>query len=142
MVATWPMGPPGAAAGSPWGQITILLNCCIVFSNNGQLIAHNISFDFQILKNECILNQIKIHHFKHFTHSFEIGDFKNILYCTMKNTVNLCDIPRTHGSGNKYPRLSELYTFLYKKEPDLKLHEASNDVEILRKCCQKLFNNL
>ena len=42
-------------------------------------------------------------------------------------------------NGNKYPRLSELYTFLYKKEPDLKLHEASNDVEILRKCCFKLF---
>lgn len=109
-----------------------LTHCCIVFSNKGQLIAHNISFDFQILNNEYQQNQI--HHFK-------INEFKNILYCTMKNTVNLCGIPKTHGGGNKYPRLSELYTFLYKKEPDLILHEASNDVEILRRCCQKLFNN-
>ena len=32
-----------------------LTHCCIIFSNEGQLIAHNISFDFQILKNECTL---------------------------------------------------------------------------------------
>lgn len=118
-----------------------LTHCCIIFSNEGQLIAHNISFDFQILKNECQLNQIEINHFRNFTHPFQINDLKNILYCTMKNTVKLCGIPKTHGGGNKYPRLSELYMFLYKKEPQLKLHEASNDVEILRRCCYKLFDN-
>ena len=117
-----------------------LSHAYMVFSNDGKMIAHNISFDFQILKNECENNNIKFNIFRnYYSQQFNIDDFKNILYCTMKNTINLCSIPKTHGNGNKYPRLSELYTYLYKKEPDLELHEAGNDVEILRRCCQKLF---
>ena len=116
-----------------------ITHCCIIFSNEGQLIAHNVSFDFQILKNEYKRNQLEINHFQNFTHEFQLKDLKNILYCTMINTINLCGIPKTHGGGNKFPKLSELYSFLYKKEPDLKLHEASNDVEILKRCCCKLF---
>ena len=107
-----------------------------VYSNNGKIIAHNISFDFQIFKNECQLNNIL---YNNFNSDFTVNTIENISYCTMLNSTDLCGIPKTHGYGNKYPRLSELYTFLYKKEPDLTLHEASNDVEILRRCCYVLF---
>tara|TARA_Y200000002_G_C22637899_1_gene645564 strand:+ start:164 stop:736 length:573 start_codon:yes stop_codon:yes gene_type:complete len=111
-----------------------LSHASIVCSNSGKLIAHNVNFDFQILKNECEKNNVTIN-----DDTININNLKNILYCTMVNTTHMCGIPRNHGGGNKYPKLSELYSFLYKEKPDLELHEASNDVEILRRCCVKLF---
>ena len=55
------------------------------------------------------------------------------LFCTMKSTTNLCKI-KTHAGSNKYPKLIELYKFLHNKDPELILHEASNDVEVLYRC--------
>ena len=98
-----------------------------VLQNNGLIIAHNISFDYQILKNECVANKLD--------YDFDIMSKK--LYCTMKTTTNLCKI-KTHGGLNKYPKLIELYKFLHNQEPELILHEASNDVEVLFRCFSTL----
>ena len=94
-----------------------------VLKNNGLIIAHNISFDYKILQNECIANKLN--------YDFDIMSSK--LFCTMKSTTNLCKI-KTHAGSNKYPKLIELYKFLHNKDPELILHEASNDVEVLYRC--------
>lgn len=94
-----------------------------VLKNNGLIIAHNISFDYKILQNECIANKLN--------YDFDIMSSK--LFCTMKSTTNLCKI-KTHAGNNKYPKLIELYKFLHNKDPELILHEASNDVEVLYRC--------
>ena len=99
-----------------------------VMISGGMIVAHNIEFDFKILVNECTREKI-------FCDWDTIWKF---CFCTMKSTKDLCNIPRSHGGGNKYPRLEELYTYLYKEPPNVKLHEASNDVEVLWKCWDKL----
>jgi len=102
-----------------------------VMVSKGLIVAHNIQFDFKILVNECIRDKI-------------ICDWDTMwkyCFCTMKSTKDLCNIPRSHGGGAKYPRLEELYTYLYKEPPNIKLHEASNDVEVLWKCWDKLQTN-
>jgi len=100
-----------------------------VLQNNGLIIAHNIQFDYKILQNECIANKLN--------YDFDLMEGK--LFCTMKSTTNLCKI-KTHGGGNKYPKLIELYQFLHNEDPELILHEASNDVEVLYRCFKKLIN--
>lgn len=104
-----------------------LNDCNIIMRNNGLIIAHNISFDYRILKNECEIQKIDYH--------FDI--MKNHLFCTMKSTTKLCNI-KSHGGQNKYPKLIELYQFLHNEIPELELHEASNDVEVLYRCFAKL----
>ena len=98
-----------------------------VLKNNGLIIAHNISFDYKILQNECTANKLN--------YDFDIMSSK--LFCTMKSTTNLCKI-KTHAGNNKYPKLIELYKFLHNKDPELILHEASNDVEVLYRCFKTL----
>ena len=99
-----------------------------VMISGGMIVAHNIEFDFKILVNECIREKMFC----------DWDTMWKFCFCTMKSTKDLCNIPRSHGGGTKYPRLEELYTYLYKEPPNIKLHEASNDVEVLWKCWDKL----
>ena len=108
---------------------SFLNDCNTVMRNNGLIIAHNIEFDYQILQNECKRQKINYH--------FDI--MRKHLFCTMKTTTNLCKL-KSHGGQNKYPRLVELYKFLHNKIPELELHEASNDVEVLYRCFATLNN--
>lgn len=69
------------------------------------IVAHNVSFDVGFLRKE-----------------FErVGkDFPNAnLFCTMKQTVSTCKLPRKNGAGYKYPKLIELCTFLGIQEKDI-----------------------
>lgn len=104
-----------------------LKDCSEVIKNNGLIIAHNIDFDFNILKNECFKQKI----------DFPFDIMQSHLFCTMKTTTKLCKI-KTHAGLNKYPKLIELYKFLHNTIPQLKLHEASNDVEVLYRCFKTL----
>ena len=97
-----------------------------IINNKGKLIAHNISFDINILKNE-----LKILGFG----EIDVSDY---LYCTKKKTVNLCKLPLEGRKYYKYPRLSELYYHLFRRNPPLELHDAMNDTKILYECCKEL----
>lgn len=55
-------------------------------------------------------------------------------YCTMKNTVQICQLPSTTGRGYKWPRLEELFKHLTGSAPTLALHDAMNDVTVMRTC--------
>ena len=87
------------------------------------LVAHNINFDYNVLIQAI---------------QWDLGwEFVPIekRICTMEIAKNLCKIPFPNGRGYKYPKLSELYQFLFHKKPDiLKLHTSVYDVELLAEC--------
>jgi DNA polymerase III alpha subunit (gram-positive type) len=104
-----------------------LKDCLEIIKCKGLIIAHNVDFDFQILKNECEKQNI----------IFPFDIMQSHLLCTMKATTKLCKL-KSHNGFNKYPRLIELYQFLHNNIPELQLHEASNDVEVLYRCFSTL----
>lgn len=59
-------------------------------------------------------------------------------YDTMKRTTSYCAIPKPFGSGYKWPKLSELAYCLDVDYSDLTLHDSTADVELTKRCFQKL----
>lgn len=93
-------------------------------------IAHNTDFDVPILRCDLLRNG----------YTKKVFVMKN-LFCTMKNSTNLCLIPNSWGSY-KWPRLEELYGFLFFNNTNIQIegaHDALNDVIITAKCYQELF---
>lgn len=82
------------------------------------IVAHNIQFDYNVLGAEMI-------RYKKSTGR------KLRQFCTMQFGTQLCRIPGKMGF--KYPRLEELYRYLFKKGFD-GAHDAENDVSACREC--------
>ena len=58
----------------------------------------------------------------------------------MKNTVNICKLPLRNCSDKfKYPKLSELYKFIFNKEAT-DLHNSMNDAIYTLECVVELDN--
>ncbi len=90
-----------------------------VISKSEIIIAHNMDFDEKIVGAEFLRSGVKS----------VLFDKQRL--CTMKTTTELCQI--TGSYGYKWPKLSELYYHLFKK--DFKdAHEAIVDVEVCVKC--------
>lgn len=90
-----------------------------VISKSEIIIAHNMDFDEKIVGTEFIRSGVKS----------VLFDKKR--FCTMKTTTELCQI--TGPYGYKWPKLSELYYHLFKK--DFKdAHDAVVDVGVCVKC--------
>ncbi len=90
------------------------------------LVAHNVSFDKRMLFVEGIRNKIRMN----------VHD----TYCTMKNSVELCNIERTWPNGDvyiKYPTLSELHNKLFNKIPK-NTHNALIDILLCMRCFVKI----
>ncbi len=96
------------------------------------MAAHNYDFDFNLIKIMA-----------HTLHS-ETGDDDLLLnfddmhelpfYCTMKRTIDLCRLPFPSGrKGYKYPKLQELYWFLFQEEL-VGSHDALTDVKATHRC--------
>jgi DNA polymerase-3 subunit epsilon len=91
------------------------------------LIAHNAEFDTKMISSEC--------------YRLGIPDFlkgKKVL-CTMRTTTNLCQLPGKYGY--KYPKLKELYFYLYKKNHKEKEHDALSDCMVTNRCWLKLLSD-
>jgi len=86
-----------------------------------RIVAHNIDFDINIILSECYRSK-------------KNNLIKNIFlkqkYCTMKNGKSLM-------KTKKYPKLTELYQYIFKKEV-IQKHRALSDVEICADCYRKL----
>lgn len=92
-------------------------------SDVGRLVAHNIDFDFPVVNCELLRSEMP---------STLLSKEK---YCTMKSTTDLCNIPGPYGP--KWPRLEELYEFLFARE-FVEAHRAMHDVQATTECYLEL----
>ena len=99
------------------------------------LIGHNINFDTNVIKEECIRNKID--------NIFE--KIQNNIKCTMRMGKYVCNIKKLSKYGKEYlkfPTLSELYHTLFGEYPCTnKLHNSLFDVIITLRCYLKLEMN-
>lgn len=106
------------------------------------IVGHNISYDLNMLKIELLrlihsqTNDNKSIYKKMF---YEIN-YTNKIFCTMKKSIDLCQIPARKKDGTiyyKFPKLIELYKKLFDEEPN-NLHNSLNDVLVTLRCYYKL----
>jgi DNA polymerase III epsilon subunit-like protein len=88
------------------------------------IVCHNAAFDVPTLKADMIRYQKKV-------------TAKLVEVCTMKESTNYCKIPNARGNGYKWPKLEELYKFLFAKEMQ-GAHDAFCDTSACRECFVKL----
>ena len=93
--------------------------------------AHNIEFDIGVLRYN-----LKENGHKDLLTRFNRALDSKRLICTMALSTNICKIPSV--VGYKYPKLVELYKFLYDDEPDEELHDALGDCHVLKRCIDAL----
>jgi DNA polymerase III epsilon subunit-like protein len=104
------------------------------------LVGHNIDFDINMIYIELlriIYYQENISSYKFDLHLLK--NFKNI-YCTMQESIDLCNIQMTSKLGKeykKYPKLSELHEKLFGITPK-NLHNSFVDILITLRCFMKL----
>lgn len=83
------------------------------------LVAHNISFDEKVLGAE-------------FFRKFKTNPLLNIpTFCTMQNSTNICKLEGQYGY--KWPKLEELYYFLFNDNFD-NAHDAKSDIKATAEC--------
>lgn len=90
-----------------------------VISKSEIIIAHNMDFDEKIVGAEFLRSGVKS------------VLFDKQRFCTMKTTTELCQI--TGPYGYKWPKLSELYYHLFKRDFE-NAHDATVDVKACVKC--------
>jgi DNA polymerase III subunit epsilon len=99
------------------------------------VVGHNVSFDKQMIKVECVRNQLPS--------NFVINKIRKPEFCTMKNGVNITKIIKRKYNGDeyfKYPKLVELYKHLFGTVPD-GLHNSMIDVLACLRCYGKMRHN-
>ena len=89
------------------------------------LVAHNASFDIAVILAACYRTKSNVTFLKN----------KKVI-CTMKSTTNLCKLPGKYGY--KYPKLEELFVYLFNDKPTVTLHNALEDSRVTLKCYQEL----
>jgi len=116
------------------------------------MVAHNIQFDLNMLKiemmREIIKNQDGVITRSVLKKRKLANDFLHMLmsnkpiYCTMKESVKLCNLKKANMLGNylKFPKLIELHQKLFNTEPR-NLHNSLNDILICLRCFCKLKYN-
>jgi DNA polymerase III epsilon subunit-like protein len=111
-----------------------------------RIVAHNMNFDYNMIKAEIYRGMNRT--YSHFTrravdlierykgYLYILANLKEKLYCTMKNTISLCNIQITTKTGRtfaKFPKLVELHEKLFGVSPK-KLHNSLNDVVVCFRC--------
>lgn len=111
----------------------IILNILREFLHKADLIvSHNYSFDAKIIKIACALTGDTT------THEL----FNNTPYfCTMKESTDICQLPKKRGKGFKYPKLEELHEFLLNRSFE-NAHDALGDALAMRDCYYALIERL
>lgn len=90
------------------------------------LAAHNLSFDHRVVWAELIRA------------GMEPRKGMNKI-CTMMKSTSVCKLPSTTGRGFKWPKLEELYRFLFNKEME-GAHDAMADIMATKDCFFELVN--
>lgn len=96
------------------------------------IIGHNVEFDYKMICAELMRLG--------WTEQLQTFKYYKKFFCTMKSTVNLCNIQSISKTGKqftKFPSLTELHYYLFKT--GLKnMHNALNDVLVCFRCFYKL----
>ena len=123
---------------------------CEILVNSDQVdmvVCHNTEFDLTLLKVEVmreIINDATSEAARDlYKKSLDYLLTMKNTFCTMKESVDLCNIERTNSRGKylKYPTLAELHNKLFDQEPK-NLHNSLNDVCITARCFFKLKHNI
>ena len=116
--------------GIPMEMALTFLKHSIDFHKIERVVAHNVDFDRGVL-----MHQDK----KHFANRI-LESFRAVpVFCTMKETTNLCKLKSNTGfSSYKYPKLSELAEHLGVPANHEQLHGAAYDVQVTLQCVLKL----
>lgn len=83
-----------------------------LLKNADAIVTHNVSFDFMFLRAE----------YERVGRTLKYGE----TFCSMKESVPVCKLPRKSGTGYKYPKLSELCEYF-----DVKNFQIENMTEKL-----------
>jgi DNA polymerase III epsilon subunit-like protein len=127
-------------------EIIVVLNEFFKYLEKGYLIVgHNVSFDLNMVHVELLR---LIYQSEEFTEDV-IGELKNKLelllnykniYCTMQESIELCDIKKISKFGKttlKWPKLIELHQKLFDTTPK-NLHNSYNDILTTLRCFVKI----
>ena len=114
------------------------------------VVAHNLSFDSKVIEMEANRNIERFSNKEVIPHILWMFDAEytkiaNIaLKCTMKMSINLCNIEKTNARGGtykKFPTLCELYETLFHTKPE-NLHNSMVDVLVCLRCYLKMEKNI
>ena len=108
------------------------------------IVGHNVEFDYNMVCAEFMrLTDVLDDEYQGtvlYKHIYEdyLEKFKNFkqFFCTMKTTVDICQIKKISRQGkeyNKYPSLLELHKHLFGSEPK-NLHNSLVDVMVCFRC--------
>jgi DNA polymerase III epsilon subunit-like protein len=118
---------------------TVLIEFMRDLETADMIVAHNVEFDLNMLRVEimrlesaetnldlCLASIIN----------------KNNLYCTMRESVDLCKIEKENSRGKyyKFPTLTELHKHLFAVEPK-HLHNSFHDILCTIRCFIKMKYN-
>lgn len=105
----------------------VLENFAHILEGFDYVVAHNISYDINVLRCEFYRNDIK----DPFINNIEI-------FCTMKESTDYCKIPSQYGDY-KWPSLQELYFRIFNKNFE-GVHNAKFDIKATYECFWELVN--
>ena len=109
-----------------------LFNICL--QKTSILVAHNISFDKNMILVECARNDIDP----------AFSKYRYLEYCTMKRSSEFCNIEKLSKATNrvfvKYPTLTELHQKLFRTTPE-GTHNSYVDILVCLRCFYKLMFN-
>jgi DNA polymerase III epsilon subunit-like protein len=103
-------------------------------ADSRQLVAHNISFDYNVLLADLFREGHVVN--KQLILLQSIGR-----HCTMTQTTQMCQLPFQNGSKSgkfKWPKLIELHSHLFNGEKFTGAHDALEDVRATTRCLIEL----
>jgi len=114
------------------------------FNGSNMIIAHNMEFDSTLIEVEILriitadsIDASKKQYYTEFIYTLKTN---NNLYCTMQESIDMCNIKAYYKNGCeyvKYPKLSELHEHLFQSVPK-NLHNSMNDVIVCLRCFYKM----
>lgn len=122
----------------------VLMDFFYNLKNADMIVGHNIEFDINMLRVELLRLIFDkstppkgLHRQKY--NLYFIANFKKV-YCTMRETVSLCNIQAIDKFGKsytKYPKLIELHEKLFSSKPN-NMHNSMVDILVTLRCFVKI----
>lgn len=103
-----------------WNELAGALLCAT------RVVAHNLDYDARVYTLQC----------EAFGFTDRLASVPSRT-CTMKASTEMVGLPKSHGRGNKWPRLTELHAHLF-GAPHTGAHHALLDVQATLRCYRAL----